>query len=76
MQCRGVSKITFSGGSGDDTFRNNTSTPSSLFGFTGNDRLTGGSGNDRISGGSGADFAFGLGGTDDCTAETESVCEV
>jgi Ca2+-binding RTX toxin-like protein len=70
-----VRAIVFSGGEGDDAFRNDTSTPSDLFGQLGNDRLSGGSGNDVIRGASGTDFAFGLGGFDSCIAENESGCE-
>jgi Ca2+-binding RTX toxin-like protein len=76
VQCSGVNTIYFNGFGGDDTFRNNTSTPSRLFGSSGNDRLTGGSANDQIDGGSGVDFAFGQGGFDTCTtAENRSSCE-
>jgi Ca2+-binding RTX toxin-like protein len=75
VRCSGVRAIVFSGGEGDDAFRNDTSTPSDLFGQLGNDRLSGGSGNDVIRGASGTDFAFGLGGFDSCIAENESGCE-
>jgi hypothetical protein len=81
VRCTGVKLIEFQdsggefGGGGDDTFRNNTSTRSNLFGGFGNDKLTGGSGKDRIAGGPGTDAANGGLGVDSCTAETESNCE-
>jgi Ca2+-binding RTX toxin-like protein len=75
VRCAGVSGIQFSGLSGDDTFRNDTSTRSFLSGGAGSDRITGGPGADVIRGGSGTDFAFGQGGFDICTAENESGCE-
>jgi Ca2+-binding RTX toxin-like protein len=76
VQCTGIRDIHFSGGNGDDAFRNDTTYRATLNGNAGDDRLSGGSTGDYIDGGAGTDFAFGLGGFDHCTsAETVSSCE-
>ena len=64
VRCTGVTRISFSGGSGNDKFDNQTPIPSSQLGGSGNDILLGGSGNDRLSGGSGKDRLNGGGGDD------------
>jgi len=75
--CTGVSSIRFSGGAGNDVFRNDTAVPSDQFGEAGNDQLFGGSGRDFIRGGGDADAASGKAGIDDCLAEIESsTCEL
>jgi Ca2+-binding RTX toxin-like protein len=76
VPCTGIRDIHFSGGNGDDAFRNDTTYRATLNGNAGDDRLSGGSTGDYIDGGAGTDFAFGLGGFDHCTsAETVSSCE-
>ncbi len=51
-------------GDGDNTFINQTSLPSKVFGGLGADTLTGGSGNDDLNGEGGNDTLKGLGGND------------
>src|SRR5262245_66343015 len=48
-----VTRITFTGGAGDDTFVNNTILPAEADGGSGNDVLTGGTGSDVLTGGAG-----------------------
>lgn len=60
-----VTKITFNGRYGDDSFVNDTSIPSDARGGAGNDELSGGSGDDRLLGGSGDDSLSGRGGRDE-----------
>ena len=72
-----MSSIRFSGGAGNDVFRNDTAVRSDQFGEAGNDQLFGGSGRDFIRGGGDADAASGKAGIDDCLAEIESsTCEL
>src|SRR5262249_45250202 len=68
-----VASIVVHGLGGDDTIRNNTSKPSSLYGDDGNDVIVGGAGADFLYGGNGADnlsggvgndFLYGASGTD------------
>lgn len=59
-----VQSIVFVGLGGDDSFTNNTSIGSSVFGGAGNDRLVGGSGIDFLNGGSGRDHLQGRNGND------------
>ena len=58
------SRIVFLGLGGNDTFANNSSSPSLLLGNDGDDVLTGGGSNDEISGGSGNDQIDGRDGDD------------
>src|SRR4051812_14983913 len=48
-----ATSVRFTGGAGNDVFRNSTSLPSMADGGAGNDVLSGGSGNDVLSGGAG-----------------------
>lgn len=59
-----VTKITFIGRNGDDTFTNNTNIKAAAFGSLGNDVLNGGSNDDRLNGGKGDDECHGRGGDD------------
>ncbi len=52
-----VNQITFFGGEGDDTFRNDTSLPSRAYGNAGDDILTGGAADDVLFGDHGVDSA-------------------
>ena len=52
------------GGSGGDTIRGYTSYPTEIYGFAGNDTLTGGSKDDLVVGGTGDDTLEGLKGND------------
>ena len=75
--CTGVSSIRFSGGAGNDVFRNDTAVRSDQFGEAGNDQLIGGSGRDFLRGGGDADAAADKDGIDDCITEIESsTCEL
>lgn len=76
VRCDGVTSLNYSGGGGDDTFRNDTSLRiNSADGGAGSDRLFGGPAGDRLRGGLGSDLVNGGGGTDFCEAEAESACE-
>ena len=59
-----ISRVTFIGNAGDDTFTNDTDIVSSFFGGDGNDTLTGGSNDDNINGGAGDDIIRGRDGAD------------
>lgn len=59
-----VTRITFRGGDGNDTFRNLTSIPSDAQGGAGHDWLYGGSGPDLLLGQEGHDLLSGSGGND------------
>ncbi len=59
-----VSKVTFIGFAGDDSFSNLTGVTSLILGNEGNDILNGGTGIDVINGGSGNDQVFGGTGPD------------
>jgi Ca2+-binding RTX toxin-like protein len=59
-----VTRISFSGYSGNDYFSTSTAITCKLNGGYGNDTLVGGSANDRITGGSGDDNLSGGGGDD------------
>src|SRR5262249_20285582 len=61
---RGVKKIVFDGGAGNDSFTNNTAIRSVADGGTGKGTLVGGSGNDTLIGGAGDDMLLGRGGND------------
>lgn len=52
------------GGSGDDNISHGGPRPINLYGFAGNDTLTGGVAGDFLVGGEGADVMFGQGGDD------------
>lgn len=75
VKCPGITFIGYSGGPGDDSFRNDTSLPTSANGGAGTDRYTGGPGQDRFAGGPGTDIVNGGNGSDTCDAESESACE-
>ncbi len=59
-----VQRIRFYGSDSDDKFVNNSGIASYLYGYGGNDELSGGWNTDRISGMSGDDILKGNGGTD------------
>ncbi len=59
-----VTKVVFSGGDGDDWFRNNTAVPTQANGHRGNDTLIGGSANDVLRGGEDIDRIYGNNGND------------
>jgi hypothetical protein len=59
-----VQRIHFQGGTLGDTFTNNTSLPSFMWGYNGNDILTGGGGVDYIYGQAGDDTIKGNAGAD------------
>ncbi|MBL8951734.1 MAG: hypothetical protein JNK82_13210 [Myxococcaceae bacterium] len=59
-----VEKISFSGGSGDDVFLNQTTVPGFASGGSGSDILSGGSSADELTGGSGDDYLYGNHGND------------
>jgi Ca2+-binding RTX toxin-like protein len=59
-----VSSLSFTGGAGDDLFRNETNLPSVALGESGNDTLVGGSARDVFDGGDGDDFLQGGDGND------------
>ena len=59
-----VSEVVFLGRSGDDWFRNDTSTPSKAYGHDGADVLIGGFSDDVLRGGQGNDRLLGKGGDD------------
>lgn len=60
------------GGSGNNTVSAGGTTPVAMFGFNGNDTLTGGSGNDFLFGGDGNDKLIGGGGNDTLNGGTGS----
>ena len=64
-----IKKVSFSGEAGNDSFRNDSSIPSSVNGGPGDDTLRGGTGIDLIRGGDGADFIFGGDGDDRLTGD-------
>ena len=59
-----ITRISFKGLAGSDTFRNNTDLPSLAEGGAGNDTFYGGSSGDNFSGGGGTDTLYGYGGAD------------
>ena len=59
-----VERIVFSGGAGDDVFRNDTAVAAFARGGAGDDRLVGGAAADRLFGGGGDDLLLGRGGDD------------
>jgi Ca2+-binding RTX toxin-like protein len=61
---RTIRSVDFFGTAGNDTFTNNTSLTSYVYGRAGIDRLTGGSGTDWLFGESGNDVLTGRGGAD------------
>ncbi len=64
VQIQNFASLFMFGFEGDDTFTNNTATPSLLSGGPGTDNLTGGSSGDLIFGGADADHLFGRDGDD------------
>jgi len=62
--CSAATRITVSGGDGDDTLTNDTALPSTMAGDDGNDTLRGGAGNDSLRGGPGFDQIFAGAGDD------------
>jgi len=64
-----VVQIAFSGGSGDDVFKNFTGIPSRAVGGDGDDRLEGGWGHDRLFGEAGNDLLVGGDGHDELFGE-------
>jgi Ca2+-binding RTX toxin-like protein len=59
-----VTGLYFSGGAGNDTFRNDSSLPATALGHSGNDHLVGGSGADMLDGGFDNDNLEGRDGSD------------
>jgi hypothetical protein len=59
-----VTRVSFTGLTGDDSFTNRTAIPSRADGGDGNDALRGGRGADELIGGRGGDQLFGGDGTD------------
>lgn len=59
-----ITKIVITGKAGDDTIRNTTTKPSTIYGGLNNDTIYGGSVADRIEGEEGDDKLYGMGGAD------------
>lgn len=65
-----LTKVVFSGGDGNDWFRNNTSVPTQANGHRGDDTLIGGAANDILRGGDGIDRVYGNSGNDSLAGDS------